>query len=128
MVQLPLEHPELFGSNLRKRSGTLARNRTYFWLLTSHLQHTEILLYGPLGIDKTPLTKVVVTLCSLNFFSVKGPELLNRESEANIRHPACARRPPGIVFFDELGSVALRLFYGDEQGYHVNCGLELLCF
>ncbi|KAG0096415.1 peroxisomal assembly protein [Podila epicladia] len=66
-IQLPLEHPELFASGLKKRSG--------------------ILLYGPPGTGKTLLAKAVATSCSLNFFSVKGPELLNMyigESEANL--------------------------------------------
>ncbi|KAH7906066.1 P-loop containing nucleoside triphosphate hydrolase protein [Hygrophoropsis aurantiaca] len=90
-VQLPLEHPELFSDGLKKRSG--------------------ILLYGPPGTGKTLLAKAVATSCSLNFFSVKGPELLNMyigESEANVRrifqHARDAK--PCVIFFDELDSVA----------------------
>jgi len=67
-IQLPLERPELFASGLRQRSG--------------------ILLYGPPGTGKTLLAKAVATECSLNFLSVKGPELINMyvgESEKNVR-------------------------------------------
>ncbi|KAI7851770.1 P-loop containing nucleoside triphosphate hydrolase protein [Circinella umbellata] len=90
-IQLPLEHPELFGSGLKKRSG--------------------ILLYGPPGTGKTLLAKAIATSCSLNFFSVKGPELLNMyigESEANVRRVFQRARDakPCVVFFDELDSVA----------------------
>ncbi|KAL1926662.1 hypothetical protein VTP01DRAFT_5557 [Rhizomucor pusillus] len=90
-IQLPLEHPELFGAGLKKRSG--------------------ILLYGPPGTGKTLLAKAIATSCSLNFFSVKGPELLNMyigESEANVRRVFQKARDakPCVVFFDELDSVA----------------------
>ncbi|KAH9056622.1 AAA-domain-containing protein [Lactarius vividus] len=101
-VQLPLEHPELFASNLKKRSG--------------------ILLYGPPGTGKTLLAKAVATSCSLNFFSVKGPELLNMyigESEANVRRVFQRARDarPCVVFFDELDSVApKRGAHGDSGG------------
>ena len=67
-MQLPLEHPELFAAGMRQRSG--------------------ILLFGPPGTGKTLLAKAVATECSLNFLSVKGPELLNMyigESEKNVR-------------------------------------------
>eukprot|EP00037_Helgoeca_nana_P032860 m.415692 g.415692 ORF g.415692 m.415692 type:complete len:1085 (+) comp29716_c0_seq1:151-3405(+) len=89
-VQVPLEHPELFSAGLR-RSG--------------------VLLYGPPGTGKTLLAKAVATECALNFFSVKGPELINMyigQSEANIRavfERARAARPC-VVFFDELDSLA----------------------
>ena len=90
-VQLPLEHPELFADGVKKRSG--------------------VLLYGPPGTGKTLLAKAVATTCSLNFFSVKGPELLNMyigESEANVRRVFQRARDakPCVIFFDELDSIA----------------------
>jgi hypothetical protein len=36
-----------------------------------------LLLYGPPGTGKTLVAKAVATECSLNFMSVKGPELIN---------------------------------------------------
>ncbi|EJD53404.1 AAA-domain-containing protein, partial [Auricularia subglabra TFB-10046 SS5] len=101
-IQLPLEHPELFADGLKKRSG--------------------ILLYGPPGTGKTLLAKAVATSCSLNFFSVKGPELLNMyigESEANVRRVFQRARDarPCVIFFDELDSVApKRGIQGDSGG------------
>lgn len=101
-VQLPLERPELFVEGLKKRSG--------------------ILLYGPPGTGKTLLAKAVATSCSLNFFSVKGPELLNMyigESEANVRRVFQRARDasPCIIFMDELDSVApKRGNQGDSGG------------
>ena len=101
-IQLPLQHPELFAQGLKKRSG--------------------ILLYGPPGTGKTLLAKAVATFCSLNFFSVKGPELLNMyigESEANVRRVFQRARDasPCVVFMDELDSVApKRGNQGDSGG------------
>ncbi|KAL3953748.1 hypothetical protein ACCO45_011704 [Purpureocillium lilacinum] len=90
-IQLPLERPELFAKGMKKRSG--------------------ILFYGPPGTGKTLLAKAIATEYSLNFFSVKGPELLNMyigESEANVRRVFQRARDarPCVVFFDELDSVA----------------------
>jgi len=90
-IQLPLDHPELFASGLRQRSG--------------------ILLYGPPGTGKTLLAKAVATECSLNFLSVKGPELINMyvgESEKNVREVFQKARnaKPCVIFFDELDSLA----------------------
>lgn len=101
-IQLPLERPDLFASGLKKRSG--------------------ILLYGPPGTGKTLLAKAVATSCSLNFFSVKGPELLNMyigESEANVRRVFQRARDaqPCVIFMDELDSVApKRGNQGDSGG------------
>ncbi|KAI9829919.1 MAG: peroxisomal assembly protein [Phylliscum demangeonii] len=101
-IQLPLDHPELFAKGLKKRSG--------------------ILFYGPPGTGKTLLAKAIATELSLNFFSVKGPELLNMyigESEANVRRVFQRARDarPCVIFFDELDSVApKRGNQGDSGG------------
>lgn len=101
-VQLPLDHPELFGEGMKKRSG--------------------ILLYGPPGTGKTLLAKAVATSCAANFLSVKGPELLNMyigESEANVRRVFEKARDasPCVIFMDELDSVApKRGNQGDSGG------------
>ena len=101
-IQLPLAHPELFAKGMKKRSG--------------------ILFYGPPGTGKTLLAKAIATEFSLNFFSVKGPELLNMyigESEANVRRVFQRARDarPCVVFFDELDSVApKRGNQGDSGG------------
>ena len=101
-IQLPLERPELFSQGMKKRSG--------------------ILFYGPPGTGKTLLAKAIATEFSLNFFSVKGPELLNMyigESEANVRRVFQKARDarPCVVFFDELDSVApKRGNQGDSGG------------
>jgi peroxin-6 len=68
------------------------------------------------------LAKAVATSFSLNFFSVKGPELLNMyigESEANVRRVFQKARDaePCVVFFDELDSIApSRGLQGDSGG------------
>ena len=70
-----------------------------------------ILLYGPPGTGKTMVAKAVATSLSLNFLSIKGPELLNMyigESEANVRNVFQKARDarPCVIFFDELDSIA----------------------
>ncbi|XP_014665905.1 PREDICTED: peroxisome assembly factor 2-like [Priapulus caudatus] len=89
-IQLPLRQPELFAAGMR-RSG--------------------LLLYGPPGTGKTLLAKAVATECSLNFLSVKGPELINMyvgQSEENVREVFSRARTaaPSVIFFDELDSLA----------------------
>lgn len=118
-IQLPLDHPELFLQGLKKRSGTSIVNA-----MPLSLRHTlsGVLLYGPPGTGKTLLAKAVATSCLLNFFSVKGPELLNMyigESEANVRRVFQKARDakPCVIFFDELDSVApKRGNQGDSGG------------
>lgn len=101
-IDMPLKHPELFNNGLKKRSG--------------------ILFYGPPGTGKTLLAKAIATNFLLNFFSVKGPELLNMyigESEANVRRVFQKARDakPCVIFFDELDSVApKRGNQGDSGG------------
>lgn len=101
-IDMPLKHPELFSNGLKKRSG--------------------ILFYGPPGTGKTLLAKAIASNFSLNFFSVKGPELLNMyigESEANVRRVFQKARDakPCVIFFDELDSVApKRGNQGDSGG------------
>ncbi|ODV94791.1 hypothetical protein PACTADRAFT_50650 [Pachysolen tannophilus NRRL Y-2460] len=101
-IDMPLRHPHLFNNGLKKRSG--------------------ILFYGPPGTGKTLLAKAIATNFALNFFSVKGPELLNMyigESEANVRKVFQKARDakPCVVFFDELDSVApKRGNQGDSGG------------
>ncbi|KAL2315287.1 Peroxisomal ATPase pex6 [Schizosaccharomyces pombe] len=90
-LQLPLQFPELFSQGLKPRSG--------------------VLLYGPPGTGKTLLAKAVATELSLEFVSIKGPELLNMyvgESEANVRNifEKARNSSPCVIFFDELDSIA----------------------
>lgn len=101
-IETPLKYPHWFSDGVKKRSG--------------------ILFYGPPGTGKTLLAKAIATTFSLNFFSVKGPELLNMyigESEANVRRVFQKARDakPCVVFFDELDSVApQRGNQGDSGG------------
>mmetsp|Transcript_27469 Transcript_27469/g.69323 ORF Transcript_27469/g.69323 Transcript_27469/m.69323 type:complete len:493 (+) Transcript_27469:1190-2668(+) len=100
-VQLPLQHPELFSSGMKRRSG--------------------VLLFGPPGTGKTLLAKAVATECSLSFLSVKGPELINMyigESERNVRQvfKRAAEAAPCVVFFDELDSLAPNRGQGADSG------------
>lgn len=101
-IDMPLKHPELFSSGSKQRSG--------------------ILFYGPPGTGKTLMAKAIASNFSLNFFSVKGPELLNMyigESEANVRRVFQKAREakPCVIFFDEIDSVApKRGNQGDSGG------------
>ena len=70
-----------------------------------------MLLYGPPGTGKTLLAKAIATSMSLNFISVKGPEILSMyygESEENIRKifEKARAASPSVIFFDEIDSIA----------------------
>lgn len=93
-IQLPLNRPDLFSGDLRKRCVTRLsithHHRRRRETLTAcpcdivnvrlpvpHPHRSGLLLYGPPGTGKTLVAKAVATECSLNFMSVKGPELIN---------------------------------------------------
>ena len=81
----------------------------------------RLFVSGPPGTGKTLLAKAVATECSLNFLSVKGPELLNMyigESEKNVRaiFEAARNAKPCVLFFDELDSLAPQRGRGSDSG------------
>ncbi|KAK9891499.1 hypothetical protein WA026_014735 [Henosepilachna vigintioctopunctata] len=80
-----------------------------------------ILLCGPPGCGKTLLAKAIANEASINFISVKGPELLNMyvgESERAVR--TCFERAknsaPCFIFFDELESLCPKRSEAKESG------------
>ncbi|KAK4231347.1 P-loop containing nucleoside triphosphate hydrolase protein [Podospora fimiseda] len=69
------------------------------------------LLYGPPGCSKTMAAQAMATESGLNFFAVKGAELLNMyvgESERAVRKLFQRAREvsPSMIFFDEIDSIA----------------------
>ncbi len=101
IIDLPLHHPEVLTCGMKHRTG--------------------VLLYGPPGTGKTLVAKAVATECSIPFFSIKGPELLDMyvgESEHNVRRIfAQARRAsPCVLFFDELDALAPQRGRGADSG------------
>jgi len=69
-----------------------------------------LLLYGPPGTGKTLVAKAVANESSVNFISVKGPELISKylgESERGIREifKKAKQAAPTIIFFDEIDSL-----------------------
>lgn len=69
------------------------------------------LLYGPPGCSKTMAAQALATESDLNFFAVKGAELLNMfvgESERRVRDlfQRAREAAPSIIFFDEIDSIS----------------------
>lgn len=100
---------DLFASGIKRRSG--------------------VLLYGPPGTGKTLIAKAVATECSINFMSIKGPELINMyvgESEKNVRDvfERARKAQPCVLFFDELDSLAPRRGAASPSP---SCTPSLLC-
>ena len=90
----------------------------------SLIKKTGILFYGPPGTGKTLLAKAIASQFSMNFVSVKGPELLNMyigESESNVRKVfSCAiNSRPCIMFFDEIDSLLPKRATTDSGGGNV---------
>jgi AAA family ATPase len=70
-----------------------------------------VLLYGPPGCSKTMTARAMATESGLNFFAVKGAELLNQyvgESERAVRNLFQRARgaAPSMIFFDEIDAIA----------------------
>ena len=75
------------------------------------------LLYGPPGCSKTMAAQAMATESGLNFFAVKGAELLNMyvgESERAVRRlfERAREASPSMIFFDEIDAIA-----GQRQGF-----------
>ncbi|KAK2067754.1 hypothetical protein P8C59_001465 [Phyllachora maydis] len=75
------------------------------------------LLYGPPGCSKTMAAQAMATESGLNFFAVKGAELLNMyvgESERAVRRLFARAREvaPSMIFFDEIDAIA-----GQRSGF-----------
>ncbi|KAM7206877.1 P-loop containing nucleoside triphosphate hydrolase protein [Naviculisporaceae sp. PSN 640] len=80
------------------------------------------LLYGPPGCSKTMAAQAMATESGLNFFAVKGAELLNMyvgESERAVRRLFQRAREvaPSMIFFDEIDAIA-----GQRHGFGHNSG------
>ncbi len=92
MIELPMRHPELFTKlGIEPPKG--------------------VLLYGPPGTGKTLLAKAVASESQASFYSIAGPEIMNKfygQSEENIRKifKEAEENAPSIIFIDEIDSIA----------------------
>src|SRR5262245_2374206 len=92
LIELPLRHPELFD-----RLGIDAPK--------------GVLLYGPPGTGKTLIARAVASESSARFFSVSGPEVIDKfygESEAHLRRVFmdAQKTAPSVIFLDEIDAIA----------------------
>jgi transitional endoplasmic reticulum ATPase len=92
IVELPLRHPEVF-----QRLGIEP--------------HNGIMLYGPPGCGKTLIAKALASESEANFFSINGPEIMNKyygETEARLREifKEARENAPSIIFIDEIDAIA----------------------
>ena len=103
IVELPLKHPEVFTRlNIEPHSG--------------------ILLYGPPGCGKTLIAKVLASESEANFYSINGPEIMNKyygETEARLRDifKEAKDNAPSVIFIDEIDAIAPKReeAYGDVE-------------
>jgi len=103
IVELPLRHPEVF--------------QTF-----GIEPHSGILLYGPPGCGKTLIAKVLASESEANFFSINGPEIMNKyygETEARLRDifKEAKENSPSVIFIDEIDAIAPKReeAYGDVE-------------
>jgi transitional endoplasmic reticulum ATPase len=103
IVELPLKHPEVFNRlNIEPHSG--------------------ILLYGAPGCGKTLIAKVLASESEANFYSINGPEIMNKyygETEARLRDifKEAKDNAPSVIFIDEIDAIAPKReeAYGDVE-------------
>jgi len=100
LIELPLKHPQLF-------------------LRLGIDPPKGVLLHGPPGTGKTLIAKAVAAESGANFYSILGPEIMNKyygQSEENLRKrfEEAAKNPPAIIFIDEIDSIAPKR--GDVHG------------
>ncbi len=92
IIELPLKHPELFDRlGIKPPKG--------------------VLLHGPPGTGKTLIAKAVSNESGASFFSIQGPEIMNKyygQSEENLRNKfqEASQNLPAILFIDEIDSIA----------------------
>ncbi|MBN1540472.1 MAG: CDC48 family AAA ATPase, partial [Candidatus Thermoplasmatota archaeon] len=92
IIELPMKHPELFDRlGIEPPKG--------------------VLLHGPPGTGKTLIAKAVATESGASFFSIQGPEIMNKyygQTEENLRKKfqEAGEHLPAIIFIDEIDSIA----------------------
>lgn len=92
IIELPLKHPELFDRlGIKPPKG--------------------VLLHGPPGTGKTLIAKAVATESGASFYSIQGPEIMNKyygQTEENLRNrfQEAGENLPAIIFIDEIDSIA----------------------
>ncbi|MGA1792784.1 MAG: CDC48 family AAA ATPase [Thermoplasmatota archaeon] len=92
IIELPMKHPELFDRlGIEPPKG--------------------VLLHGPPGTGKTLIAKAVATESGASFFSIQGPEIMNKyygQTEENLRKKfqEAEEHLPAIIFIDEIDSIA----------------------
>lgn len=90
-----------------------------------------ILLYGPPGCSKTMMARAMATSGSMNFISVKGPELLSKyvgDSEKAVAGVFVKARAaaPCVLFFDEFDSLGSARGDGSEGGGAGGVGVRVV--
>ncbi|MBM4249907.1 MAG: CDC48 family AAA ATPase [Euryarchaeota archaeon] len=100
MIELPLKHPELF-----ERLGIDPPK--------------GVLLHGPPGTGKTMIARAVANESGARFFSIQGPEIMDKyygasEEHLRKRFEEAQKASPSVLFIDELDSIAPRR--GDVHG------------
>ncbi|MBN1389368.1 MAG: CDC48 family AAA ATPase [Candidatus Thermoplasmatota archaeon] len=92
IIELPMKHPELFDRlGIEPPKG--------------------VLLHGPPGTGKTLIAKAVSSESGASFFSIQGPEIMNKyygQTEENLRKKfqEAEGHLPAIIFIDEIDSIA----------------------